>query len=206
MSGVLKVVVGLLVGIVLTVGALFGLNKMSLLEEPTRSITSTGIGGTLEDISETAVEQYSYSAVGRFEEDGWRALGLRVPLTGKHFLIAYDGVVKAGVKNIEKSDVSIDAVTSTVTIKVFQAEILSNEIDPSSVTVYDQSFNPLNQVRVENYAEFLDGEEKRAEEKAKQNGLLERVQQRVTDLVKAQAEAFLAGSDKDGYEVQVIIA
>lgn len=206
MSGVLKVVVGLLVGIVLTVGALFGLNKMSLLEEPTRSITSTGIGGTLEDISEMAVEQYSYSAVGRFEEDGWRALGLRVPLTGKHFLIAYDGVVKAGVKNIEKSDVSIDDVTSTVTIKVSKAEILSNEIEPSSVTVYDQSFNPLNQVRVENYAEFLDGEEKRAEEKAKQNGLLERAQQRVTDLVNAQAEAFLAGSDKDGYEVEVIIA
>ena len=206
MSGVLKVVVGLLVGIVLTVGALFGLNKMSLLEEPTRSITSTGIGGTLEDISELAVEQYSYSAVGRFEEDGWRALGLRIPLTGKHFLIAYDGVVKAGVKNIEKSDVSIDDVARTVTVNVFQAEILSNEIEPSSVTVYDQSFNPLNQVKVENYAEFLDSEEKRAEEKAKQNGLLERAQQRVTDLVKAQAEAFLAGSDKEGYEVQVIIA
>lgn len=55
MSGVLKVVVGLLVGIVLTVRALFGLNKISLLEEPTRSITSTGIGGTLEDISEMAL-------------------------------------------------------------------------------------------------------------------------------------------------------
>lgn len=206
MSGVLKVVAGLLIGIVLTVGALFGLNKMSLLEEPTRSITSTGIGGTLEEISEVAVEQYSYSAVGRFEEDGWRALGLRVPLTGKHFLIAYDGVVKAGVKNIEKSDVHIDDVARTVTITVFQAEILSNEIEPSSVVVYDQSFNPLNQVRVENYAEFLDSEEKRAEDKARENGLLERAQQRVTDLVAAQAEAFLAGSDKDGYEVRVQVA
>jgi len=206
MSGVLKVVVGLLVGIVLTVGALFGLNKMSLLEEPTRSITSTGIGGTLEEISEVAVEQYSYSAVGRFEEDGWRALGFRVPLTGKHFLIAYDGVVKAGVKNIEKSDVHIDDVARTVTITVFQAEILSNEIEPSSVVVYDQSFNPLNQVRVENYAEFLDSEEKRAEDKARENGLLERAQQRVTDLVAAQAEAFLTGSDKDGYEVRVQVS
>ncbi|MDK4251389.1 DUF4230 domain-containing protein [Corynebacterium propinquum] len=202
----LKVVAGLLVGIVLTVGALFGLNKMSLLEEPTRSITSTGIGGTLEEISEVAVEQYSYSAVGRFEEDGWRALGFRVPLTGKHFLIAYDGVVKAGVKNIEKSDVHIDDVARTVTITVFQAEILSNEIEPSSVVVYDQSFNPLNQVRVENYAEFLDSEEKRAEDKARENGLLERAQQRVTDLVAAQAEAFLAGSDKDGYEVRVQVS
>lgn len=206
MSGVLKVVAGLLVGIVLTVGALFGLNKMSLLEEPTRSITSTGIGGTLEEISEVAVEQYSYSAVGRFEEDGWRALGFRVPLTGKHFLIAYDGVVKAGVKNIEKSDVHIDDAARTVTITVFQAEILSNGIEPSSVVVYDQSFNPLNQVRVENYAEFLDSEEKRAEDKARENGLLERAQQRVTDLVAAQAEAFLAGSDKDGYEVRVQVS
>ena len=206
MSGVLKVVVGLLIGIVLTVGALFGLNKISLLEGPTRSITSTGIGGTLDDISEMAVEQYSYSAVGRFEEDGWRALGLRIPLTGKHFLIAYDGVVKAGVKNIEKSDVSIDDVARTVPVKVFQAEILSNEIEPSSVVVYDQSFNPLNQVRVENYAEFLDSEEKRAEDKARENGLLERAQQRVTDLVAAQAEAFLAGSDKDGYEVRVQVS
>ncbi|MDK8846950.1 hypothetical protein QP888_10735 [Corynebacterium sp. MSK297] len=99
-SGVLKVVVGLLIGIVLTVGAPFGLNKMSLLEELTRSITSTGIGGTLEDISEMAVEQYSYSAVGCFEDDGWRALGLRAPLTGKHFLIAYDGVAKAGSRTL----------------------------------------------------------------------------------------------------------
>ncbi|MDK4300901.1 DUF4230 domain-containing protein [Corynebacterium propinquum] len=53
---------------------------------------------------------------------------------------------------------SIDDVARTVTVKVFQAEILSNEIEPSSVTVYDQSFNPLNQVKVENYAEFLDSE------------------------------------------------
>ncbi|WP_448858039.1 hypothetical protein [Corynebacterium propinquum] len=68
------------------------------MEEPTRSITSTGIGGTLDDVART------------------------------------------------------------VTVKVFQAEILSNEIEPSSVTVYDQSFNPLNQVKVENYAEFLDSE------------------------------------------------
>ncbi|MDK4235620.1 DUF4230 domain-containing protein [Corynebacterium propinquum] len=53
---------------------------------------------------------------------------------------------------------SIDDVARTVTVKVFQAEILSNEIEPSSVTVYDQSFNPLNQVKVENYVEFLDSE------------------------------------------------
>ncbi len=74
------------------------------------------------------------------------------------------------------------------------------------MVVYDQSFNPLNQVRVENYAEFLDSEEKRAEDKARENGLLERAQQRVTDLVAAQAEAFLAGSDKDGYEVRVQVS
>lgn len=206
MSGALKVVAGLLVGIVLTAGALFGLNKMGLVGVPTRSITSTGIGGTLEDISELAVEQYSYSGVGRFNEDGWKALGLTVPLTGKHFLVAYDGVVKAGVKDIEKSDVRIDDAARTVTIKVPKAEILSNEIEPSSVVVYDQSFNPLNQVKVENYTEFLDVQEKEAEDKAKKKDLLKRAQQRVTELVKAQAEAFLAGSDKDGYEVQVTTA
>lgn len=206
MSGALKVVAGLLVGIVLTAGALFGLNKMGLVGEPTRSITSTGIGGTLEDISELAVEQYSYSGVGRFNEDGWKALELTVPLTGKHFLVAYDGVVKAGVQDIEKSDVRIDDAARTVTIKVPKAEILSNEIEPSSVVVYDQSFNPLNQVKVENYTEFLDVQEKEAEDKAKKKDLLKRAQQRVTELVKAQAEAFLAGSDKDGYEVQVTTA
>lgn len=133
-------------------------------------------------------------------------IGAESPVDRKAFSYCLRRRGEGRVKNIEKSDVSIDDVARTVTIKVFQAEILSNEIEPSSVTVYDQSFNPLNQVKVENYAEFLDSEEKRAEEKAKQNGLLDRAQQRVTDLVKAQAEAFLAGSDKDGYEVQVIIA
>lgn len=91
-------------------------------------------------------------------------MGLTVPLTGRHFLVAYDGVVEAGVKDSEKSDVRIDDAARTVTIKVPKAEILSNDIEPSSVVVYDQSFNPLNQVKVENYTEFLEVQEKEAED------------------------------------------
>ncbi len=87
-----------------------------------------------------------------------KGIGAEDPVDGKAFSYCLRRRGEGRGKNIEKSDVSIDDVARTVTVKVFQAEILSNEIEPSSVTVYDQSFNPLNQVKVENYAEFLDSE------------------------------------------------
>ncbi|AZA09999.1 DUF4230 domain-containing protein [Corynebacterium pseudopelargi] len=203
MKNAAKIAVALIIGAVVAVAGFIGLNKAGIIGDPNRTITSTGIGGQLEDISELAVEQYTYSNVGRFEEDGLKALGIRIPLTGKNFLVAYDGVVKAGLKNFDKVDVDINDAERTITVKAPKVQILSSEIEPSSVVVYDQSFNPLNQLKVDDLTEFLDTQEKEAEKKAKKEHLLDRASQRVKTLMKSQTEAFIEGSDKQDYAVKV---
>ncbi|HIW95017.1 MAG TPA: DUF4230 domain-containing protein [Candidatus Corynebacterium gallistercoris] len=171
--------------------------------EPKRTITSTGIGGSFEDIAELAVEQYSYSNVGRFSVDGYKAFRFTIPLTGKNFLIAYDGVVKSGLKDVQDIAVDIKDDDRTISIKAPKSVVLSNEIEPSSVVVYDQSFNPINQLGVDDLTEFLKVQEGEAEKKATEKGLLDRANKRVTELLESQTEAFIEGTDKEGYEIQV---
>ncbi|AZA12101.1 DUF4230 domain-containing protein [Corynebacterium gerontici] len=202
MKNTMKILAALVIGAIIAVAGYVGLMKAGVIGDPARTITSTGIGGQLEDISELAVEQYSYSNVGRFEEEGMKALGIRIPLTGKNFLVAYDGVVKAGIKDFDKIDVNINDTSRTITVKAPKVQILSSEIEPSSAVVYDQSFNPLNQIKVEDLTEFLDTQEKEAEKKAKERGLLDRASQRAKTLLETQTEAFIEGSDKQDYEVR----
>ncbi len=203
MKNAAKVVIALLVGAVVAVAGFIGLTKAGVIGDPARTITSTGIGGQLEDISELAVEQYTYSNVGRFEEDGLKALGIRIPLTGKNFLVAYDGTVKAGLKDFDKVEVNINDADQTITVKTPKVQILSSEIEPSSVVVYDQSFNPLNQLKVDDLTEFLEAQEKEAEKQAKKEHLLDQASDRVKKLMTTQTEAYIEGSDKQDYAVKV---
>lgn len=78
---------------------------------------------------------YNYTKVGKFSNNltfnGWD-----IPLTQKSFLITYDGKLKAGVK-MDKIEVAIN--NNIITVSIPEIEILSNEIDESSIEVYDET-------------------------------------------------------------------
>ena len=59
-------------------------------------ITSELLGQQLANVRELSTVEYHYTNMGKFENQvdfyGWK-----VPFTTKSFIVAYDGVIKAGV-------------------------------------------------------------------------------------------------------------
>lgn len=177
------------------IGSLFGTGP--------EKITDEQIGATFQDIAELSVEEYAYSSVGSFEQDGFTVAGRAVPFTGRNFLVTFDGSVKAGLRDAEKITVDIDEAAKKLTVSVPRVVVTENSIDPASITVYDQSMNPLNQVRVDDVAGFLAEQEKRAEEKAMDQGLVQRAEQRTEELMRSHAAALIEGTAMADYQVEV---
>ena len=174
---------------------LFGLGR--------ESITDEQIGASFKQIAELSVEEYAYSTVGSFEQEGFTIAGRAVPFTGRNFLVTFDGSVKAGLRDAEQVAVDIDDDAEKLTVRVPRVAITENSVDPASISVYDQSMNPLNQVRVDDVAGFLAEQEKRAEEKAIEEGLLKRAEQRTEELMRSHTSALIEGTNMAGYQVEV---
>lgn len=199
----IKAAVALVVGVILVCMSILTLAKVGFFDEPVETITSSTIGGSFEQIAELSVEEYNFTNVGRYENEGRKIYGLTVPLTGKHFLISYDGVVKAGIRDFTAVDVEIKDAAQKIVVTAPNVEITNSTIEPASVVVYDQSMNPLNQINVGDLTKFLSEEEKSAEEKAIQSGLMDRATKRAETLIKSHVEALLDGTDKITYSVEV---
>lgn len=196
----IALIVGSILALVLFV---YSFMKLGFFSEGEQKITSTGIGGTFSEIAELSVEEYNFTNVGQFDEEGLKFFGIGVPFTGKSFLITYDGVVKAGIPDLSRIDIDIDDASQTITLTSPKVEVTNAEIDPNSITVYDQSMNPFNQFEVEDLSSFLAIERDNAQQKAIDRGLLERAEARSGTLLEAHVTALLEGSDKEGYSVLV---
>ncbi|WP_234947357.1 DUF4230 domain-containing protein [Corynebacterium sp. CNCTC7651] len=193
--GAIAITLGLLLAAVFLRPSLFGMGE--------ERITAESIGASFNEVAELSVEEYVYSNVGSYDKEGLLVRGFEVPFTGRNFLVTYDGKVTAGIRNAEGIRVSVDDVAKAIEIQVPPVEVLSSNIDASSVVVHDQSMNPLNQVRVDDVTRFIAEQEKLAEDKAVEQGLLERASSRVGELLEAHARAMAAGTALEGYEVRV---
>lgn len=178
-------------------------DRFSIIKHSTPTIESSTIKNSFDDAAELATEEYHFSRVGKRDDQGMSVFGKNVPLTGKHFLITYSGVARAGVKNYDTMTVDIKDSKKEIDVTLPKVQVLSTEIEPSSIEVYDQTMNPFNQFKVEDLSTFLTEEEKSTEEEAIQGGLLTRAEQRAKDLATNQVKALTKETDKDGYTVTV---
>lgn len=181
--------------VVLLRPSLFGVGK--------ERIDSTTIGASFGDIAELATEEYAFSDVGKFDQEGLQIAGLKVPFTGRNFLVTYSGRVTAGLRNAEGIEASVDDAAKTLTIALPPVEVLESHIDAHSVEVYDQTMNPINQLRVSDVTGFIANREDAAREKAVDEGLLDRARDHAEQLMLSHAKALTAGTNMDGYEVSV---
>lgn len=133
-------------------------------------ITSDLLGQHLRSVQELVSAEYHYTNMGRFENQldfyGWK-----VPFTAKHFIVSYDGVIKAGV-DFGRIQVEVDEEALTVTVVLPQSEILSHEISEDSIEVFDETSNAFNQITVEDYMGFTQEQKSAMEQRAAENGLL----------------------------------
>lgn len=197
MLGKTKKAIGGIVAILIVAMLIFyaGTRFASNSDEP--EITSTGITQQLQDIEELATLSYNYTKVGKFSNslqfNGWD-----IPLTQKSFLITYDGKLKAGIK-MNKVEVALS--DNTITVSIPEIEILSNEIDESSIEVYDETRNIFNPISINDYADFATSQKEAVEAEAIENGLLSEAATKTQDTIKKYLNA-LPGIEGN-YEIKV---
>ena len=189
------------VAVLAIVALVLALTRPALLSWREGEVTSTTIGASLGDIAHLSVEEYVFSDVGKFDQEGLEVLGVRVPFTGRNFLVTYDGRVTAGIKDASLIDVRL--ADGEVDVQLPRVEVLESHIDADSVKVYDQTMNPINQLRVEDVTGFIADREADAREKAIASGLLDRAGQHAEELVRAHVAALVAGTEYEDYEVRV---
>lgn len=186
--------------LILVVGMIVGAQIQG--NDQASRIDSTTIVESFKDIAQLATEKYEFTDVGKHSEDGRKLLGWNVPLTGSSFLVTYSGVVTAGIRDLTQVEVEFQDSAKKVLVKLPSPEVLHAEVDPASIVVYDQSFNPFNPTSVEDVTEFLASETDKSRQRAIDRGILEKAKEQAKTLAVQHVNAILLGSDKTDYEVE----
>lgn len=156
-----------LLAVLLVIAFAVGLSWGSRSDHQT--ITSHVLDQRLQEIGELATVEYHYTNMGKFENQldfyGWA-----VPLTKKSFIVSYDGMIKAGV---DVSQVTSVVYQNEVVINLPEPQILSHEIDFGTLTVYDESRNIFNPIRITDYQQFSLDQQAQMEQRVTEAGLLE---------------------------------
>ena len=150
-------------------------------EEKPPVLSSITVENQLQQISQLATIRYSYTNMGQFENSN-EFYGIKLPFTTKSFIVAYDGTITAGV-DLTKAKVTV--TDQKVTIALPAPQILSHEVDPNSLEVFDENTSIFNPITIEDYTGFQADQQGVMEEKAIQGGLLTQA--------KDQAEAAIGG-------------
>lgn len=102
----------------------------------------------------------------------------KIPFTEKSFIVQYDGTVKAGIKDLTKTQVSQKG--ETIIVRLPEVEITGIEIDNDSFEKLDESNNIFNPITVED----LNKAQKNLKEEMYQRAL----EKGILDMAKSNAE------------------
>ena len=165
------------------------------------AITGELIGQQLRAVEELVSLEYNYTNVGRFEEQvdfyGWK-----VPFTGKKFIVAYDGCVKAGV-DLAEAEIHVNPEKKEVSVMLPRSQILSHEIPEDSIEVFDETKNIFNPISIEDYTGFTKDQKNEVEVKVLSGGFLEEADEKARAAVEAVLTVFLEAEE---YTLEVTTA
>ena len=136
---------------------------------------------TIQGIGELATMEYLYTDAGQYS-DSISVGNFNIPFTEKNFTIKWDGVIKAGI-DVTKITTELKQEEKNLVVYLPQAEILSHDPDKDSIEVLDEKDGLFNPVRVDDQVKFDAACEKAMEERAIENGLLEKAQENAKELI-----------------------
>ena len=191
----LKTKLALIAALLAALAVSFVLGAVLTHRDAAPVITSELLGQQLSSIRELSTVEYHCKFENQVDFYGWK-----VPFTTKSFIVAYDGLIKAGV---DLSDVEIQVQGEKISISLPAPAILSHEIDEESIEVFDQTHNIFNPIEITDYTGFTADQKSALENKAIENGLLTAAAQRAEGAVEGLLSA-LPGLD--GYTVSVEVA
>ena len=130
------------------------------------------------------------------EADSREIKGWKIPLTEKSFVVQYDGIVKAGIKDLTKAQITEQG--ETIIVKLPQVEITGIEIDNDSFEKLDESNNIFNPISVED----LNNAQKELKDKMYERA----IEKGVLDIARSNAETVLTemlSSQSGEYKVKI---
>lgn len=155
-----------------------------------------------EDIATLSLQEYNYKNVAVYESEKLKFI-FNVPFTSKKFMFVYEGSVEAGIKDASQIKYSRYDKDKTFIVQAPSVEVLDSTIDTENVEVYDQSFNPLRQISVEDVTKALSGEASKAAQEAINDGILVKAQRQLDRQIEMYVESVIENSDFEGYDVQI---
>ena len=155
----------------------------------------------LENIGELATQAAYYTGVATIDDNRVIGVGgkkINVPFTNSKVIYSYDGVIKAGM-DFSEITYTVDTKEKTLTVRMPEARILSNEIDTNSLRVYDEKHSVYTLIRVERFSDSIGDLKAEAETRAIGKGILSEARTNAEMLIRG----FLsAGYDMDEYTVR----
>lgn len=145
-----------------------------LIHEALPVITDSLISEQLNALRELVTTEYLYTNSGKYENQNQITIigkDINIPFTGKRFIVAYDGRIKAGI-DIGQTQIDIDEDARAITITLPKSEIVSHETFEDTLVVLDETNNVFNPISIENYNEFVSEQKDGMEKKAIERGLL----------------------------------
>ena len=167
------------------------------------------IGETIESglkqIGELSTAEYYFTRTETVEDSkklDLTSIGIdfitNIPLTSNSFTYSYDGNIKAGI-DFAEIEVSVDKDTKTITVLIPGSRILSSEVDPDSYKFYEIRNNILNPISPEDYAVSFADLIHKEEERAVEEGLLEKADVNAQKILKN----FISSYNSDAYSITV---
>lgn len=170
-------VAGVVAGIFLIIFGLGALWGRSL-----GGVKAEDIAKTLQGMGQAVQISYDYSNVLRLQNRdtfyGWSEAENQ-----KNFTIMYQGAMQIGsdTSKLTKDDIVIDK--KTVTVKVPAVKIIVNEINQSSISVYDTEDKKFREIRLEDFTGFCNDQMPIDEQAAFDSGKVSSAQERLTNVI-----------------------
>lgn len=161
--------------------------KKKLMDEPivvnpiAPEIKLDVIKTDLKEIGELATVEYLYTNAGIYE-DVHNFLNIDIPFTKKTFTMKWDGVIKAGI-DVNEIDIVENKEEKSLLVTLPKARILSHTPDRESVEVLNEKDGLFNRVHVEDQTAFESVCDNEMEQRAIENGILDKAQENAKNLI-----------------------
>jgi hypothetical protein len=148
--------------------------------------SSAAIQAQISGISELATAKLDYRGLVRYEDGDIQFINK------KAFTMLYSAELKAGV---DLSQATVEVSGRTITVTLPEATVLSESIDPNSLSFYDQSYSLFNWENKQDTQNALELAQDDVEEKADTTTLISTADQQAKDAITSLLEPLTTQDD-----------
>ena len=180
MKKIKGILLGIIIGILLTVGGGYYLYTQSNANKEENSKT-VKLG--FEDIGELATQEMIGTVV-HTEQASQTLFGVEIPFTQSHYIYSYDFDVKAGY-DFSAITYTVDEENKVITVTLPEEKLLSIEVLTDSFKVYYEKESIFKRITLEDNNDALKEMQETAKEDAISNGIYDKAKDNAETLLKA---------------------